>query len=96
MANGIDESESFLAQFQTRIFPPLGRSIGKDVQGHWKTARLKAYPDALRKGIVGLVEISLRHLAWYTATDPARYYEQFDVLCQSFDFSVCVGPDYAG
>ena len=96
VANGIAESESFLAQFQTRIFPPLGRSIGKDGQGHWRTAKLKAYPAALCKGIVGLAEVSLRRLVWSLATDPARYHEQFEVLCQSFDYNVSMGPDFAG
>ena len=97
VVNCIEEAQSFFAQFQTRIFLPLGRSIGRDKSGHWRTAKLKAYPPPLCKAIVALAEISLRRLLWSEAEKaPAWFHESLDALCQSFDFDAEMGPDFAG
>ena len=96
-ANAIPEAASYLQQFQTHLFLPMGCSIGRTNDGKWRTAQLKAYPPALRKAIVALADVSLRNQHWQPSEEsPAWFHNKLDSMCRFFDSNAEVGPDFAG
>ena len=97
LANSISGAAAFLAQFQSTLHLPTSTSIGRNADGEWRTMRLKAYPPALCKGIVGLAEASLAKRQWEQAhTDTAWFEAAISSLCCTFNFEAGLGPDFAG
>ena len=97
VANGTPDAMEIMEVFKVRRVLPAHASIGKDATGTWRTAALKAYPAALCRAIVAVLQESVRSLRWSDdATTPAWFSEAVEVLNQSFNFDASMGPDFAG
>ena len=97
LANAIEGAPAFLAQFQSTFSLPSATSIGRNAKGEWRTMRLKTYPPALCKAIVGLLEASLAKHEWIQAPcDPDWFHTEITNLCRNFNYDAEIGPDFAG
>ena len=97
IANGTPNAAEIMAVYRTQPSLPSTRSIGKDPTGRWKTTSLKAYPAALCRAIVSVLNESLRGCEWnLDAPAPAWFTESVEALNASFDYDAQMGPDFAG
>ena len=97
ITHGPPDAQRLLDYWRITEQMPIGRSIGRDASGAWRTASLKEYPPGLCQAITELIAASLKCATWSEPpTPPAEFLDAFRVLCQDFNLDAGMGPDFAG